>query len=613
MSASKDPDNIRNEFYSAAGDCQEPIKDFYNSEAAILLANNEGRYLRANPAACFMLDYSEEELLQLTVPDIVLMDVDGAPPSKLWDRFITEGHPSGIVSLNTKSQGRITCLYNAVTNVLPGIHLSILTKITPGRQLQLQLEQSEQRYRSLFEHSPNMVVSLDHAGVITAMNKAGFEILGYCKEEIVGRKFIDLCLPQDCDRLAAQLETAKKGQQGNFNIGVLKAESGNVVLNVTLIPLIINQNIHGVYIVALDLTETSSLIKAIQNEKRRFSALFYEAPVSMAILKGEEHVFEKANSLYYKLSGRKNIIGRTVRGVFPEAEGQGIFELMDSVYNTGQTYRTNEQLVRLDTEGNGILKDIYLDFMFQAYRDNLGTVAGIFFFGVDVTKQVDARKRIESNEKQVKLFARQLNQALEDERSRMAREIHDEFGQQLTGLKMSLHALKSRQHDLPKNEAIIDEMLTGIENTIGSLRKIATELRPSILDTLGLLPSIQWLAQEFEKKTCISCRVDVHVDQIRLDKDTATAYFRICQEALTNILKHANATKVVITIKESSSIFLLKITDNGKGIREDMIENPFSMGMIGMRERASLIGASMKIYNEEGGGVTIEIIAKAYG
>jgi PAS domain S-box-containing protein len=587
--------------------------DFDKSEEAILLTNNEGRYLRANPAACNMLGYSEEELCRLTVPDIVLMDVEEDSAAKLWDRFISDGHQSGMVTLNTKSQVRITCLYNAVSNVVPGIHLSIITKITPGQKLQLQLEQSEQRYRSLFEHSPNMVVSLDRNGIITSINKAGLELLGYSKEEIIGGKFIDLCMPQDCDRIALHLENAKQGQQSNFNLGVLKAGSGSAVLNVTLVPLVINQKIEGVYIVAVDLTETSSLVKTIQNEKRRFSALFYEAPVSMSILKGKNHVFEKANSLYHKLSGRTNIIGRTVREVFPEAEGQGIFELMDAVYNTGQTYRSNEQLVRLNTEGNGILKDIYLDFMFQAYRDNEGAVAGIFFFGVDVTEQVHTRKRIENSEKQVKLFARQLNQALEDERSRMAREIHDEFGQQLTGLKMSLYALKTQQYDPLRTEAIIDEMLTGIENTIGSLRKIATELRPSILDTLGLLASIQWLAQEFEKKTGINCTVDLPVNQLTLDKNVATAYFRICQEALTNILKHANATRIVITISVSPTTFLLKITDNGKGIQEDIIDNPFSMGLIGMRERASLIGASMKIHTAKDVGTTIEITAKAYG
>ena len=120
----------------------------------------------------------------------------------------------------------------------------------------------------------------------------------------------------------------------------------------------------------------------------------------MAILKGEDHVFESANDLYYKFSGRSNIIGKPVREVFPEAEGQGIFELMDKVYQTGETFSINERHLQLDVQGNGALEDFYLSFMFQSYRNEEGRVEGVFYFGVDVTEQVKTRRKIEASEKQ---------------------------------------------------------------------------------------------------------------------------------------------------------------------------------------------------------------------
>jgi signal transduction histidine kinase len=227
------------------------------------------------------------------------------------------------------------------------------------------------------------------------------------------------------------------------------------------------------------------------------------------------------------------------------------------------------------------------------------------------------RKRIisalEKSEKQVRSFANQLNNVLEEERSRIAREIHDEFGQQLSGLKMSLSSLRNFNGVRSDLEPIIDAIVADVNISIQSLRRIANELRPVLLDKFGLFASIEWLVNDFEKKTGVTSRVHVDIDQPAIDKMLEINIFRICQEALTNITKHAEATMVNINVVNMDDILDIKIIDNGKGIKSSTLHNPLSMGLLNMKERANLIGASLNIISSAQTGTIIELIIKKNG
>lgn len=219
-------------------------------------------------------------------------------------------------------------------------------------------------------------------------------------------------------------------------------------------------------------------------------------------------------------------------------------------------------------------------------------------------------EKLVKSEIEVRNFAKHLNKTLEEEREHIAREIHDELGQQLAGIKMGISFLKKQEGKIKGMDESVDDLLKDIDITIQSLRKIATELRPGILDTLGLIPSIKWLVEEFEKKTKIACELHCEVKDLKYERDISTCFFRICQETLTNINKHAKANKVNITIKQEENKLLLIISDNGKGISHEKLENPFSMGLLGMRERASIIKANLLIKSKKESGTTIELTAK---
>lgn len=189
-----------------------------------------------------------------------------------------------------------------------------------------------------------------------------------------------------------------------------------------------------------------------------------------------------------------------------------------------------------------------------------------------------------------------LQSIREEERTKIARDIHDELGQTLTALKMELSWLAGK---LPADQEAISEkvqnMINHIDMTIDSVQRIYTELRPTVLDNLGLVAAIEWQAKEFQERTGIKCEVSFNPENIIMDRDERTAVFRIFQEAMTNIARHAEASAVTIDLEETSDRVILTVKDNGKGITEEQILDSRAFGIIGMKERAYFLGGEVKI------------------
>jgi signal transduction histidine kinase len=201
-----------------------------------------------------------------------------------------------------------------------------------------------------------------------------------------------------------------------------------------------------------------------------------------------------------------------------------------------------------------------------------------------------------------------LQYVREEERIRISREVHDELGQSLTGLKLQLTWLAGR---LPKKLVALQKKAHSLAGTIDEIihavRRIATELRPGLLDTVGLTAALEWQTNEFQRQTGIQCRVAMAVHDSILNQDLNTAFFRIFQETLTNIIRHARATKVEVRLAETAEYFILEVKDNGRGISESEIQNTKSIGLIGMRERAALLGGEIRWRGEPGKGTTVSV------
>ena len=198
----------------------------------------------------------------------------------------------------------------------------------------------------------------------------------------------------------------------------------------------------------------------------------------------------------------------------------------------------------------------------------------------------EAKEALRRSRKQLRDLASYLQDVREQERTRIAREIHDDFGQSLTILKMDLSWLKKHIiQDQPQVQNKIDSMFKVIDASLQTLHTVSSELRPVILDDFGLESAIEWQAEEFQNRTGVRCRVDSSVVDLDLTKEQSTAIFRIFQETLTNIMRHSGATEVDVRLEMNEDILILEVADNGRGITEAEIINSRSFGLLGIKER----------------------------
>jgi two-component system sensor histidine kinase UhpB len=235
----------------------------------------------------------------------------------------------------------------------------------------------------------------------------------------------------------------------------------------------------------------------------------------------------------------------------------------------------------------------------------------------DITDRKQVEEELRISRSQLRALATRLQQIREEERLMVAREIHDEMGGGLTGLKMDLSWLLRKMGDADPCEervALMEKIHTSnalIDQMIKVVRRISADLRPSVLDDLGLIAALSWQAQEFESRTEMQCEFVTSIDYINLEAETATGVFRVFQEALTNVMRHSKATKVVVVLREDErSLFgeeslVLEIRDNGRGITEEEILNPESLGLLGMKERVLAFGGELQILGDPDGGTTL--------
>jgi signal transduction histidine kinase len=224
----------------------------------------------------------------------------------------------------------------------------------------------------------------------------------------------------------------------------------------------------------------------------------------------------------------------------------------------------------------------------------------------DVTYRKRAEETLKASHQQLRELAARLQQAREEERTFIAREIHDELGQLLTGLKFDIKWLDKRlpkgAEELKNKTASILEL---VDESVLAVRRIATEFRPGILDTLGLTAAIEWQAQEFQKRTGIQCHINEQMPDQLTDRHRETALFRIFQESLTNVARHSGATEVKVNLSRQNGSVVLQIRDNGRGITRNEINHSHSIGLLGMRERAHLFGGEVHFSGTPNQGTTV--------
>lgn len=353
-------------------------------------------------------------------------------------------------------------------------------------------------------------------------------------------------------------------------------------------------------LVLRDTSESNQLKAELDAWKHRFKLIFDLAPVAMWITENDKVVFaNRACESLFGAHDRAQILGKSIYMLLHPASHRSVMHKVSlTLSGAAQATTVNERIARFD----GTVREV--EIAIAALPDHGSTTVQMVI--TDVTLRKEERQQLEHSRHELRRLSASVVEAREEERRRIARELHDELGQRLSALKMDLSSLGHDMHR-PAYDGRIAAMMEMLDETVASVRRIAADLRPMMLDDLGLNAAIEWLGRESARRMGMEVTVRLgEVDPV-LDSRASTAVYRMVQEALTNVARHARATDVRIDLRQANDELVLTVHDNGVGFPSSNPHKEGSFGLMGIRERAYLLGGSLEVDNPPGGGGRITV------
>lgn len=343
--------------------------------------------------------------------------------------------------------------------------------------------------------------------------------------------------------------------------------------------------------------------KLLKESEERYRALF-DRSLSCVYVHDFEGNFLDANAAALNLLGykKKDISSLNFTSLLDKDQLPRAHKTIEEIKKTGFQKKTSVYRLRKKDESFAWV-ETEATLIFRG-----GEPYAILGIARDITGRKKLDDEFQKSQEQLRNLAAHLQTVREEERMLVAREIHDELGQALTALKMDLSLLEKR---MPEDKSSllkkIESMTKLVDTTIQTVKRISSELRPGLLDDLGLFAAIDWLGKEFQDRTGIKCVISLDSEETLLSQDRSIAIFRILQEALTNVARHAKATQVRIRVKQKENHLMLHVKDNGKGILEEQILNPKSYGLIGIKERVHSMGGTISIEGVSNKGTKMSV------
>jgi PAS domain S-box-containing protein len=606
----------------------------------VWFADAQKRFTLANPSAlrAFGLDVSDgidiEKLvmsLEVYRPDGSPRPVEEAPPLRALKGEVVRSQEE-IVRTPASAELRYrqvssTPVRDATGNVIGSV--SVVRDITELKLVEQALKESEDRFRSLFENLLDAFcyckMIFDDEGrpidyIYLEANSAFETMSGFVN--VVGKKVTEVIpgvreahpeMFEAYGRVAMtghpekfEIHFAPTGRW--FNVSAYSTKKGYVA--------IIFDNV----------TERKRAEEQFQAYRRLLETVVNHIPVAVNLIRGKDLRVQLVNAAYQAIAPGKEIVGKTLDELRPET-GQNFSELCRRVLETGNPYHAEDELNMIRRWPDGPLERAYFSWSLHRVQlpgdegwgilntawettDRKQAEEAILRSHAELEKRVKERTRkLADSQEQLRNLYSHLQTLREEERTNIAREIHDDLGQALTALKMDLSLIAARLRD---DEEGLKERLNAdvdqVDKTIDAVKRVCTELRPGILDDLGIAAAIEWQAEDFQRRTGIKCEVVFDPEDIVVDADLSTPLFRIFQEALTNVLKHAKATEVKASFRQTSSSIILEIADNGIGITEEELSKPNSFGLLGMRERVYPWEGKVTVSGVKNKGTTVEVI-----
>ena len=561
------------------------------------LFNKHGKYLRWNKNLEIVTGYTAQEIKDVHPLVFFAEDEKIIVEEKINNVFVTG---SDYVEANFKTKSGLLIPYYFTgmlihyenEDCLLGVGIDISEKI----KSQKELFESEQKFRTLVQQASDGIIITDEDGNFIEVNESAAALTGYRKHELDNMNTDDIFIEEGGIKKPLR-HTALANGTVVISEHFIRRKGGKM-LNVEVSAKQLSDG--RFQRILRDITERTQVEDALRASEKKYRLLFNDNPLPMWInATGDNHFIDVNNAALVAYGYTKEeFLEMKLSDLdsFDSSLNKHLPNQKIGVQKSGTVYehvKKNGQTLKVDILTHDII-----------YEGK----AAILSLANDITAKFEAEESLQKSNEALRDLASHLETIRENERIHMAREIHDELGQQLTGLKMDISWLNRKIKS--DDEAIKEKMkdaISLIDKTVITVRRIATELRPSILDDLGLIAAMEWQSEEFEKRSEIKSIFNSNVSQIKISADVATAVFRIFQESLTNVLRHSKATEVISFFRLENDIITLFIEDNGVGFKDNEIKNKKTLGLLGMKERIQLISGKYEINGNAGKGTSVII------
>lgn len=592
------------------------LKTIETTKEAINITTPDTIMIYTNDAMDELFGYKKGELTgkHISVLNAGLLRKTKKTPEHVKDAIKKKGVWEGEIHNKRKDGTEFICFakVSALTDENGKIinYVASQHNITERKRAEEALRVSEERYRAIFNQAADSIVLVEpETGALAEFNERAHENLGYTRKEFKKLRIHDFEIIESAEKGAKHIK--KIIREGSDTFETKHRTKGGEIQDILVSSRAIS--IEGrdfVQSIWSDITERKRAEGALRKSENRLKSLF-ETMVEGVVLIDADGQIIQANPEAERIAGlkRSDIEGHAYDS--PEwnllrPDGTAMQPKEMAGPRTLKEKRPIKDMVMGVKKPDGNIS--WININTSLLKKETGKIDGVVLTFADITERKLREEEIKNSQLQLRNLAAHLQSVREEERTHIAREMHDELGQALTAMKMDLSWLGKR---LPKDQKPLFEKIKSMSKladaTLQTVKKISTELRPGLLDDLGLTAAIEWQAEEFQTRTGIKCAITTDPEDIILDKDRSTAIFRIFQETLTNVARHAKATKVKVSLKEKAGKVELKVRDNGKGITEKQVSNPRSFGLIGIKERAHYLNGKVVIKGLQDKGTTLTV------